>query len=103
MNIDKDTKFDLKTGRMIQDEEKKENDLIIKDLIPDLILQEKQFIRFVYTRHLLRIPSVAELHNYKINELKILLREELEKKDINTIRETLLKLILIKIKFLKNE
>ena len=103
MNINKDIKFSNVNGQRI--EETPANvffDYNVNDLLPDLIEQERQFIKYRMIFIFDKIPTVKEFKNFLLVDLQKILRDDL--KDYQSrLRETLIKLILIKIKIKQNE
>lgn len=83
-------------GRIIQEiEEIQVKEYFIRDVWPDLIQQERQFIVAKLAALFLRFPSVSEVKDFPLKDLEEIFKTELEK-HCSTISETLYKLILIK-------
>jgi|TARA_R100000479_G_scaffold84485_1_gene40931 hypothetical protein len=103
MNINKDMKFCNVTGQKLDQEVRKANlDLTIKDLERDMIIQEFQFLKMRLTQHLDQIPTVATMKSFLLKDIQKILREDL-KQPQTLLRETLIKLVLIKIKIKQDE
>ena len=96
-------KFCNVTGQKLDQEVRKANlDLTIKDLERDMIIQEFQFLKMRLTQHLDQIPAVATMKSFLLKDIQKILREDL-KQPQTLLRETLIKLVLIKIKIKQDE
>ncbi|MAB40606.1 MAG: hypothetical protein CL525_16110 [Aequorivita sp.] len=103
MNMNKDIKFSNVTGQRIDETPLKRSfDANVGDLLPDLIDQERQFIKYRLTFVFNRIPTVSVFKSFLLVDLQKILRDDLKEYQTR-LRETLIKLVLIKIQIKQNE
>lgn len=103
MNMNKDIKFSNVTGQRIDETPLKRSfDDNVGDLLPDLIEQERQFIKYRLTFVFNRIPTVSVFKSFLLVDLQKILRDDLKNYQTR-LRETLIKLVLIKIQIKQNE
>ena len=103
MNMNKDIKFSNVTGQRIDETPLKRSfDANVGDLLPDLIEQERQFIKYRLTFVFNRIPTVSVFKSFLLVDLQKILRDDLKNYQTR-LRETLIKLVLIKIQIKQNE
>lgn len=103
MNMNKDIKFSNVTGQRIDETPLKRSfDANVGDLLPDLIEQERQFIKYRLTFVFNRIPTVSVFKSFLLVDLQKILRDDLKNYQTR-LRETLIKLVLIKIQIKQDE
>ena len=103
MNMNKDIKFSNVTGQRIDETPLKRSfDANVGDLLPDLIEQERQFIKYRLTFVFNRIPTVSVFKSFLLVDLQKILRDDLKNYQTR-LRETLIKLVLIKSQIKQDE
>jgi len=102
MNINKINQFSLVDGKRSWIRKDKKTNATIADLWPDLIDQDKQFLKNFVTIKMNAIPGVREMKRIKLSQV-IFWIEQSQKNDLNSkLRSTLLSVLQTKIEKLKS-